>query len=172
LERLNEHLGPSFIQFHEQFSYEEKNFLFKFLEQWPQEFQLSIELRHKSWFENHHILPALTNYLHKKNIGLVITDVAGRRDVLHTSLSTNWSMIRLIGNKLHISDETRLRDWGERIKNWQKQGQQETYLFLHQPDDLLTVEFAQLAEKVLVPFELPLFSTIDRVKTRDLFNQE
>ncbi len=172
LGRIGSYLGPCFIQFHEMFSYEEKNFLFKFLEQWPAEFKLSIELRHKSWFENHYILPALTNYLHKKNIGLVITDVAGRRDVLHTSLSTEWTMIRLIGNKLVQSDEDRLNDWASRIQSWQNSGQKETFLFLHQPDDLLTVEFAQLAEKVLCQYQLPDFSRIQRIKTRDLFNQE
>jgi uncharacterized protein YecE (DUF72 family) len=146
--------------------------LFKFLEKWPQEFKLSIELRHKSWFQDHKIIPALTEYLFKKKIGLVITDVAGRRDVLHTSQTTNWSLIRLIGNNLHLSDEERLRDWGARLVVWRNQGLRDAYLFLHQPDDLLTVEFTGLAKKVLSEYDLPKFTDIQFIKARDLFNQE
>ncbi|MEA9356081.1 DUF72 domain-containing protein [Bacteriovorax sp. PP10] len=148
LQRMKTNLGPCFIQLSEYFSYQDKMLLFKFLESWPSEFKLTLELRHPSWFQDGVILPALTDYLNRKNIGLVITDVAGRRDVLHSSLSTNWSLIRLIGNNLDPSDELRLSMWAERIKNWQSMGLPETYLFLHQPDDVMTIEFASKALEV------------------------
>jgi uncharacterized protein YecE (DUF72 family) len=169
LEHLGANLAPSFIQFHENFSYHDKFFLFKFLENWPSEFKLSVELRHPSWFKQNTILPALSDYLRKRDIGLVITDVAGRRDVLHTSLTTNWSMIRLIGNNLDESDNRRLSDWAERIKTWQGKGIEKTYLFLHQPDDVWTIEFAQMMQLVFSERgfdELPQF---DLEKPRDLF---
>jgi uncharacterized protein YecE (DUF72 family) len=130
------------------FSYKDKMLLFRFLENWPSEFKLSLELRHPSWFQNGVILPPLSDYLNRKNIGLVITDVAGRRDVLHSSLSTDWTMIRLIGNNLHVSDEMRLGEWANRIKEWQKIGLRDCYFFLHQPDDIMTIEFSTLAEEV------------------------
>ena len=148
LEKMNSHLGPCFIQFHESFSYENKMLLFRFLENWPSEFELAVEFRHRSWFRDHKILPALCDYLANKKIGLVITDVAGRRDVLHTSLSTPWTMIRLIGNDLDPSDERRLLDWAQRLKEWQKLGLERTYFFIHQPDDLWTIEFAQAASRI------------------------
>lgn len=148
LEKLEMNLGPCFIQLHENFSYEDKLLLFKFLENWPKEFKLSLELRHPSWFQEGVILPALSDYLNRKEIGLVITDVAGRRDVLHSSVSAPWAMIRLIGNSLDPSDEKRLLAWSERLKSWGDQGLKETYLFIHQPDDILTVEFAELAQRV------------------------
>lgn len=130
------------------FSYRNKALLYQFLESWPLEFSLSLELRHASWFQHGVVLPALADYLAKKNIGLVITDVAGRRDVLHSSLSSYWTMIRLIGNDLDPSDAYRLDLWASRIKLWQQQGLSETFLFLHQPDDLLSIEFAKLAEAI------------------------
>lgn len=150
LERIQSNLGPCFIQFHEMFSYHDKKLLFQFLENWPSSFELALELRHPSWFEQGAVLPALVDYLNKKNIGLVITDVAGRRDVLHSSLSADYSLIRLIGNDLDTSDERRLNDWALRIKHWQELGLKETFLFLHQPDDLMTIEFSRLARDVLV----------------------
>lgn len=161
LERMQGNLGPCFIQFHEMFSYSEKAQLFQFLENWPSEFKLTLELRHQSWFREGIILPALTDYLHKKNIGLVITDVAGRRDVLHSSLSTDWTMIRLIGNDLDLSDEKRLADWQERILAWKKMGLKKVYFFLHQPDDVLTVEFAQLAQEI---FEKAKFCEVPKIQ--------
>jgi uncharacterized protein YecE (DUF72 family) len=150
LEGIRPNLGPCFIQLHELFSYKDKAQLFHFLESWPSEFRLSLELRHPSWFQNGVILPALSDYLNRKNIGLVITDVAGRRDVLHSSLSTNWTMIRLIGNNLVSSDEERLKSWAVRIRKWQEIGLQDTFLFLHQPDDVMTIEFSELAEKIFL----------------------
>ena len=168
--RLNENLGPCFIQFHERFSYEDKMLLFQFLENWPSEFKLSIELRHSSWFKNNTILPALTDYLYKRGIGLVITDVAGRRDVLHTSLSTSWSIIRLIGNDLHASDTFRLQDWSSRINIWKNKGLEKVYLLLHQPDDVWTIEFAQLAHKTFSEGGHSEVPSIEFFKERDLFS--
>ncbi|WPU64789.1 DUF72 domain-containing protein [Peredibacter starrii] len=165
-------LGPCFVQFHEQFSYTDKVLLFKFLENWPSDFRLSLELRHPSWFENGKILPALTDYLNKKNIGLVITDVAGRRDVLHSSVSAPWTMIRLIGNDLDPSDEIRLYDWAERLNSWAQMGLQETFLFLHQEADTHTIEFAQMAEEIFNGEGFPDVPNFTIEEERDLFNYE
>lgn len=148
LENMSSHLGPCFIQFHENFSYDDKILLFRFLESWPSEFRLTLELRHKSWYQDGIVLPALCEYLCRKNIGLVITDVAGRRDILHSSITAPWTMIRLIGNDLDPSDELRLNSWSERILEWTKLGLEETYLFLHQPDDVFTIEFSMLANQI------------------------
>jgi uncharacterized protein YecE (DUF72 family) len=148
LGRIEKNLGPCFIQFHEMFSYSDKRLLFLFLENWPSEFKLCLELRHPSWFQNGIVLPALSNYLAQRKIGLVITDVAGRRDVLHSSLSTDYSMIRLIGNNLDPSDGKRLTYWARRLQEWKDLGLKDTYLFLHQPDDVLTIEFSQLAHDI------------------------
>ena len=148
LESLSTHLGPCFIQFHENFSYEDKMLLFRFLESWPKDFRLTLELRHPSWYQKGTVLPALSEYLHRKNIGLVITDVAGKRDILHSSVTAPWTMIRLIGNDLDPSDQLRLNFWKDRIHDWAELGLEETYLFLHQPDDIFTIEFSMLASQL------------------------
>lgn len=168
LGEIQGNLGPCFIQLHEMFTYGDKGLLFRFLENWPSEFKLSLELRHPSWFQDATILPALVDYLHRRNIGLVITDVAGRRDVLHTSIATDWVLLRLIGNDLDPSDEVRLKSWAGRLKKWQGEGVKESYVFLHQPDDVMTIEFSQMAQKI---FEEAGFSNVPQFKIEKTMEQ-
>lgn len=170
LGNLGSHLGPSFIQFHEMFAYENRQILFRFLESWPQEFMLSIELRHPSWFKKNEVLPALVEYLGRKGMGLVITDVAGRRDVLHSSHSADWSMIRLIGNNLDPSDEMRVSAWSDRFKKWEQEGLRKVYLLIHQPDDILTIEYARIVKQVLDSRGFEVKSDFKLEEEKDLFN--
>lgn len=172
LRNLENKLGPCLLQFHEKFSYNEKLILFQFLEKWPSEIELTLEFRHPSWFKDHSILPALTDYLRKRRIGLVINDVAGRRDVLHTSITAPWTMLRLIGNNLGPSDELRLKLWAERLKSWQENGIEAVYLMLHQPDDIWTIEFARLALNVLQEKNLKDIPHFEPLVQRDLFSHE
>ncbi|WP_413288739.1 DUF72 domain-containing protein [Bdellovibrio sp. HCB337] len=142
LENLKANRGPCFAQFPPHFDYNHKNVLFHFLQQWPSEFELALEFRHPSWFQDGQILPALTKYLQGRNIGLVITDVAGRRDVLHTSLSADFTMLRFIGNDLHPSDAVRAKKWAERLAQWSQQGLRKVFYFVHEPDDVKAPEMA------------------------------
>lgn len=167
---MDQNLGPCFIQFHENFSYADKRLLFNFLESWPSEYKLSLELRHSSWYQNNTVLPALADYLHKKNIGLVITDVAGKRAIVHETLTAPWAMIRLIGNDLDSSDEKRIRSWAQRFKEWRDQGPSELYLFYHQPEDNLTLEFAQLGKQVFDECYIDGHPKFDFIQEKDLFD--
>jgi uncharacterized protein YecE (DUF72 family) len=142
LENLGSHCGPSFLQLPPHFSYARKAELFHFLQQWPQDFQLALEFRHESWFENGRILPALTQFLQSRKIGLVITDVAGRRDVLHSSVSSDFTILRFIGNDLHPSDFRRLHEWALRLKSWTERGLQRIFFFAHEPNDIHAPELA------------------------------
>lgn len=143
LSQLKNHCGPSFLQLPPYFDYSFKSELFFFLQNWPSEYQLAIEFRHPSWFQNTQILPALTQYLQKKKIGLVITDVAGRRDVLHSSISSDFSMLRFIGNDLHPSDFLRAKLWLDKFSDWQKSGLKNLFLFVHEPDDVSAPDMTQ-----------------------------
>lgn len=167
LSSLENHLGPSFIQFSEHFSYENRVLLFKFLESWPREFALSLELRHSSWYKNRRVLPALVDYLKKKNIGLVTTDTAGRRDIVHTDLTSDWAMIRLIGNDLHPSDEVRLKNWIEVFKSWRVE---RIFLFLHQYEDIKTAEFSLSAKTILESQGFPIRGEFSLPKNPDLLS--
>lgn len=140
LQGLGKHRGPCFMQLPPHFDYSRKATLFHFLQNWPVEFELALEFRHPSWFVGGRVLPALTQYLQSRGIGLVITDVSGRRDVLHTSISAPFTMLRFIGNNLHPSDEPRARVWAERLNSWSQQGLQRVFYFVHQPEDTLAPE--------------------------------
>lgn len=138
-----EHLGPCFLQLPPHFDYSKKAALFHFLQAWPREFELAIEFRHSSWLTpTRQILPALGDYLRERGIGLVITDVAGRRDILHTSTTAPFTMLRFIGNDLDPSDFERAAAWARKFQQWQEQGLQRAYFFVHEPDDIKAPEMA------------------------------
>lgn len=142
-------LGPSFLQLPPSFDYSRKAELFHFLRDWPDEKPLAIEFRHGSWFTPARmILPALGQYLRERSMGLVITDVAGRRDLLHGSVTAPFALVRFIGNGLHPTDFSRLADWAVRLKEWREAGVERVFFFLHQPDDLLAPEIADHAIKL------------------------
>lgn len=149
LENLKQHCGPSFIQFAPSFDYSKKALLFHFLQNWPDHFPLSLEFRHPSWFAGGQVLPALEKYLQTRRIGLVITDVAGRRDVLHTSITSDFVLLRFIGNNLDPTDFTRAQAWAERLNSWQQSGLKKIFFFTHEPDDIKAPEMAQFVIKEL-----------------------
>ena len=77
-----------------------------------------------------------------KELGVtsIITDTAGRRDVMHMKLTTPKAFIRFVGNSLHPTDFKRIDDWVERIAIWLDQGLQTLYFFMHQHDELFSPE--------------------------------
>jgi uncharacterized protein YecE (DUF72 family) len=149
MDDLGESAGPAFLQLPPYFDYSMKRELFHFLQSWPERHRLALEFRHPSWFSEGAILPALTEYLQSRRIGLVMTDVAGRRDVLHTSLSAEFTMLRFIGNELHASDRLRAWAWAERFSHWREAGLQAVYLFIHEPEDTLTPEMTEIFREEL-----------------------
>jgi uncharacterized protein YecE (DUF72 family) len=104
---------------------------------------LAVELRHESWFSNEEVSSAVANILAKKNQLFLITDVAGRRDVLHQQLSTNKVMVRFVGNDLVPSDYSRLDEWVQKLKLWYAEGIEEVYFFTHEPDNIQAPEIAK-----------------------------
>ncbi len=149
LERLGSHGGPSFLQLPPFFDYKRKAELHQFLKLWPREFKLALEFRHPSWFENGSILPMLAEYLFQRGIGVVVTDVAGRRDVLHSSVTSDFLIIRFIGNGLHISDQERMQLWANRLQEYHAFGLNKVFLFIHEPSDILCPEMTNIAVDVI-----------------------
>lgn len=143
LEFYGENLGPCFLQLPPHFDYTKKALLFSFLQNWPADFELSIEFRHPSWLTpERQILPALGTYLRSKHIGLLMTDVAGRRDILTGSVTSSFLMLRFIGNNLDASDFSRSQVWAQRLAQLQKKGLSRVYYFVHEPDDIKAPEMA------------------------------
>lgn len=87
--------------------------------------------------------------LHELNVGAVITDAAGRRDVIHMELPTPHAFIRFVGNSLDPTDYKRVDDWVERIVKWKELGLQSVWFFMHQHDERYSPELADyVAEKL------------------------
>lgn len=139
---LGENLGCTFMQMSPYFDIKRLVLLEQFLIEFPKVIPLAIEIRHETWFNNSANSKRLFDLLEAHEVSTVITDVAGRRDVLHQRLTTDTAMIRFVGNALVPSDFTRINEWVQKLKSWHKQGLKEVYFFTHEPDNLLAPELA------------------------------
>ena len=134
IDGLKEKMGCCFIQLPPYFGADRLPVLDRFLESWPQLLPIAVEVRHASWFATKSKTEALMDVLAKHLATAVITDVAGRRDVLHAYVTAPRTMIRFVGNGLHPTDFPRLLEWTGRLKKWRLP---EAYIFPHQPDNIL-----------------------------------
>lgn len=131
---LREKLGPIFMQLPENFGPSEVDFLLAYLEDWPRTVPLYLEMRHPEWFQGGPAAEAVYAQLEELGYGTVISDVAGRRDVLHMRLPNPVLVLRFVGNGGHPSDAQRANDWVQRLKQWLDQGLRSAWLFIHQPE--------------------------------------
>lgn len=157
---FEEKMGHAFMQLHPSFGPNLIGNLTDFLEQYAKNLPLMIEFRHPDWFHRRQLIPELRELLETHQVGTVITDVAGRRDVAHTSLTTPVAMIRFVGNMLDPTDYSRVDGWMDRIASWQEQGLERLYFFAHEPDDLLAPDLGeyvitQLNERFQLNLKLP-----------------
>jgi uncharacterized protein YecE (DUF72 family) len=135
LDGLKEKMGCAFVQLPPYFGADRLKLLEGFLDRWPRMLPLAVEVRHESWFSDPFATEALMDALAARGVAAVITDVAGRRDVLHNFVTAPRTMIRFVGNGLVDTDYDRLKDWEIKLKEWNLP---EVYFFPHQPDNLLS----------------------------------
>jgi uncharacterized protein YecE (DUF72 family) len=128
---LKEKLGMVFLQMPENFHPKWMERLPDFFSKWPQETPLAFEVRHEDWHNDVAISNELNSILKKYNVANVITDSAGRRDLLHMRLTSDTAFIRYNGAN-HDSDYQRLDDWVDRIEQWYNLGLKNLYFFVHQ----------------------------------------
>ena len=128
---FDEKLGMVFLQLHDNFKPKDYERLEKFVQDWPKEVPLAIELRNTEWFTNEEVFNTVCELFELNNITNIIVDTAGRRDMLHMRLTTSDAFIRYVGANAE-SDYARLDDWLERIKIWKEEGLQNLYFFVHQ----------------------------------------
>lgn len=128
---FDEKLGMVFLQLHDNFKPKDYERLEKFIQDWPQEIPLAVELRNAEWFSDEEILNKICDLFEKYSITNIIVDTAGRRDMLHMRLTTPVAFIRYVGANAE-SDYARLDDWLERIKTWKEEGLEKLYFFVHQ----------------------------------------
>jgi len=134
-------LGPVFIQLSEYFGPKRKNELFTFLTSLDKRITWFLEVREQKWFES----DELFRFLYEHGIGAVITDTAGRRDLLHMQVTIPRLFIRFVANDQHPTDFTRLDEWTKRIKSWIEHGLEEVNFFVHSGDEAKVLEIARYA---------------------------
>jgi len=146
---FGETLGPLFLQVGDNYTPKSLPELRAYLERLPKDVPVFLEVRHKEWFSVAANRKALFGMLHELNIGAVITDAAGRRDVVHMELPTPHAFIRFVGNSLDPTDYKRIDDWVARIKQWKKMGLQSVWFFMHQHDERYSPELADYVSEQL-----------------------
>lgn len=138
-------LGPVFLMLHPGMGPKSLGTIETFLQSVPKEIKLFVELRHEGWFESPEIAENIFSMLERNGAGTVITDVAGRRDCLHTRLTIPEAFIRFVGNDLHPTDYTRVDEWIQRIKKWMEAGLSHVYFFLHENEEVHSPVIAKYA---------------------------
>lgn len=143
IQQLEEKMGCCFMQMPPYFSADRIAALKTFLDQFPSHIPLAVEVRHESWFKDRDETNRLADLLATKNCAFVLTDVAGRRDVLHQQLTNNIAMVRFVGNDLHPTDYQRIDEWTVRLKDWFEKGISDVYFFTHEPDNIQAPKMAK-----------------------------
>jgi len=170
---LEEKLGYCFVQLPPYFDFDRLNLLTRFLEKFPRAIPLAVELRHESWFNDTANFEAVFEVMQNLNISPVITDVAGRRDVLHQRLTTDSVLIRWVGNALDSTDYERIDAWVARLKTWFEAGLQQVFFFPHEPNNLLAPDIAayfirKINEEIGLDIHVP---TLDGSTVEDVSGQ-
>jgi len=148
IEGLGAKLGPCFMQLPPYFDGSKLPILRSFLRAWPAEMRLAIEFRHTDWFSeamNEELYKLMQNGPFTK----LITDVAGRRDVLHIDIWQPYLLLRFVGNDFHPSDYTRMEAWIDKMLQLKSLGLKEFYFFAHQPDNARAPEAIEFLLKSL-----------------------
>jgi uncharacterized protein YecE (DUF72 family) len=143
------HLGVAFLQLHPTFKPDRLDDLLAFLDRWDNSIPLHVEFRHEAWFSGSAAGDQLLEELRKREIGTVILETSGRRDVCHMALTTPDAFIRFDGHDLHKTDFKRLDQWADRIAAWIDQGLRSLYFFVHTPRYELNPELAHYFIKSL-----------------------
>lgn len=131
---LEEFLGMTFLQLPPAFGPDKWPVLETYLKHLPDDLDVAVEFRHPDWFKPQTGMQTLER-LYNLHRHVVMTDVAGRRDVLHMSLTSPVLTLRFIANEGHATDYSRTDAWIQRLKSWFEKGLQRAYLFIHGGDE-------------------------------------
>ena len=149
LPAFGNHLGPVYIQVSESFTPKRKEELFQFLKTLPAKYKYFLEVRHQDWFVSKEIKEELYQNLIQANIGLVITDTVGRRDVVHMKLTNQDAFIRFGGEGDNELDKLRILQWKIQLQKWFEKGLETCYFFLHIQNESKAIDFARYVQNEL-----------------------
>jgi uncharacterized protein YecE (DUF72 family) len=160
MSKLGSRLGPMFLQLPPRYSPGMFEDLKAFLEAWPRQVRLGVEVRHIDWFETHHH-ETLNKLLSDHNMARVVIDTRPIRSlegdkilegsVYQTLLearerkpdvpilrkrTADFSFLRYIGHPQMKINTPLLDEWGSFLISELRQGS-DVYVICHSPDNLL-----------------------------------
>lgn len=146
---FEDRLGMCFLQLPTHFDYSQYDVIEKWVKTVPSDLPMAIEFRHNSWYEWENFKYTM-DLLKNHKISIVITDVAGHRDIIHSGIVNGKVFIRYVGNNLHRSDFSRINGWIRKLGVWIDKGVEEIYFFVHQPINFYAPEILHYTyEKML-----------------------
>jgi uncharacterized protein YecE (DUF72 family) len=159
MSRLGLNLGPMFLQLPPRYSPRQFADLNAFLEDWPRDYRLAVEVRHLAWFDAPHH-ESLNQLLRGYNMARVVIDTRPIRDlkgdtILHGSVyesllearerkpdvpvtperTADFVFLRYIGHPSLQVNLPFLRAWGDFVARQLRDGL-DAYIFCHSPENL------------------------------------
>jgi uncharacterized protein YecE (DUF72 family) len=160
MSQLGDRLGPMFLQMPPSYSPSMLEDLREFLEAWPREASLAVEVRHTRWFDAKHN-EALNALLSELGMARVVIDTRPIRSlrqdkILEGSvylrllqarerkpdlpvvpeLTAPLTFLRYIGHPQREENLPIIDEWAEHLAGWLRQGI-DAYVFCHCPDERL-----------------------------------
>jgi len=166
MRHLGARLGPMFLQLPPRYSPRLLNDLAKFLEAWPREVQLAVEVRHLDWFAapHHEQLNAL---LRAHAMARVLIDTRPIRDLPNAKIESGkvqvlmeqaqerkpdvplqpvvtapFAFVRYIGNPDVAANAALLDEWADRMSRWLNDGLT-VFAFCHCPDETFSPQICR-----------------------------
>jgi uncharacterized protein YecE (DUF72 family) len=170
IQSFEDRLGGVFMQFPPDFKLKDKSAFIGWLDQWPTYLKLDLEIRSAPllWDEG------LLEECQQRGINLVLTDVAGHRELMHQCLLQPRFLLRFVATGIAPIDEKRIEAWVNKIAQWAVNGLQSATIFCHEPDQMSAPNLARLfhhfiREKADAPFtKLPEIAKYASLQ-KDLF---
>ena len=131
ISHFKEKLGTVFLQMNDNYGPQNFQDLSTFVNNWPKDLPLSVELRNSGWYSDSYVADDLCGMLQENKVGHTITDTLGRRDLMHMRLTNSSCFVRFTGAN-HSSDVTRIDEWYDRLTAWKGQGINQINFFVHQ----------------------------------------
>jgi uncharacterized protein YecE (DUF72 family) len=169
---LETRLGPIFLQLPPAFAPAQMAQLQAFLDFWPSEVRLAVEVRHPTFFQEAQS-QALNTLLSRYNVARVMMDTRPIRTgpaqeqrvlqarerkpdlPLEVTLTTDFAFLRYIGHPRAEVNEEFLTGWAEQLGQWYTQGHT-LYVFCHCPFEEHSPDIcAELYRKVMAHVPLP-----------------
>ena len=179
MQQLGTRLGPMFLQLPPRYSPKLLSDLEGFLDQWPSDMRLAVEVRHLDWFDALHD-ETLNQLLAEHNMARVTIDTRPIRDLLGEDIlagsvyqsllearerkpdipvvpkrTADFVFVRYIGHPEIEVNEPYLQEWGQYSMS-QLQGGADVYMFCHSPNNfaapwLCRRIYSQVEKKVDIP---------------------